>query len=83
MLIASMIVKVMPDKAEEIALFLERLPNVTNYGVHKENNIIVVIEAHDEEQLENLAKYILDSYEDVLGVFPTFVGSDEEDTELT
>lgn len=77
MLIASMIVKVAPEKANEISQLLGRIPNVASYGVHKENNIIVVAEAHDEEQLEKLSKYILEEYDEVLGVFPTFVGSDE------
>lgn len=81
MLIASMIVKVIPEHAEEVAQQLERTPNITSYGVHKENNIIIVTEAHDVEQLENIARYILETYPDVLGVFPTFVGSEEEDVE--
>ncbi len=75
MLISSMLVKVIPEKADEIAQLLERIPNVTNYGVHNENNIVIVVESHDKEQLENLCKYIMESYEDVLGVFPTYVGN--------
>lgn len=78
MIIASMIVKVVPEKAEDIAQQLRRIPNVTTYGVHKENNIIVVAEAHDEEQLQNLSKYIMEEFEDVWGVFPTYMTSDEE-----
>jgi nitrate reductase NapAB chaperone NapD len=79
MLIASMIVKVVPEKAEEVAQSLGRIPNVTTYGVHKENNIIVVAEAHDVEQLENLSKYLMMEYENVLGVFPTYLTSDEDE----
>lgn len=78
MLVASMIVKTDPERAAEVARQLGRMPNVTSYGVHKEENIVLVAEAHDEAQLENLARYILDTFDDVWGVFPTFVGSDEE-----
>lgn len=78
MLVASMIVKADPGRAEEVARQLGRMPNVTSYGVHKEENIVLVAEAHDEAQLENLARYILDTFEDAWGVFPTFVGDDEE-----
>ncbi len=78
MLIASMIVKVVPEKAEEVTQQLERIPNVTTYGVHKEKNLIIVAEAHDAEQLENLSKYIMNTFDGVLGVFPTYVTADEE-----
>jgi nitrate reductase NapAB chaperone NapD len=78
MLIASMIVKAEPELAEEVARQLGRVPGVTTYGVHKEENIVVVAEAQDEAQLENLAEYILESFEGAWGVFPTFVGSDAD-----
>ncbi len=70
-----MLVKVIPEKADEIAQLLERIPNVTNYGVHNENSIVIVVESHDKEQLENLCKYIMESYEDVFGVFSTYDGN--------
>lgn len=76
MLIASMIVKVDEAASEYVAQQLERIPNVTTYGVHRGTNIIVVAEAHDESQLENLARFIMESFEDVWGVFPTYVTSD-------
>ncbi len=79
MLIASMIVKTKPERADEVARQLQRMPNVTTYGVHKDANIIVVVEAHDEEQLENFTSYLMREYADILGVFPTFVGSDEDE----
>jgi nitrate reductase NapAB chaperone NapD len=78
MLVASMIVKVEPAQAEEVARQLGRMPGVTTYGVHKEENVVVVAEAHDEAQLENLGKYILAEFEGVWGVYPTFVASDDE-----
>lgn len=78
MLIASMIVKAEPELAEEVSRQLGRAPGVTTYGVHKEVNIVVVAEAHDVEQLENLSRYILDNFEGAWGVYPTFVGSDAE-----
>jgi nitrate reductase NapAB chaperone NapD len=78
MLVASMVVKTAPGRAEEISRQLGRIPNVTTYGVHKEVNIVLVVEAHDEAQLENLARFIVDSFEDAWAVFPTFVGEDAE-----
>lgn len=76
-LIAGMIVKVDPERAGEVARQLGRIPNVSTYGVHKEENIVLVAEGHDEGQLENLARYIVGTFEGVRGVYPTFIGSDE------
>jgi nitrate reductase NapAB chaperone NapD len=81
MLVASMIVKAEPEQAEEVCRQLGRVPGVTTYGVHKEVNIVVVAEAQDVEQLENLAKYIVENFEGAWGVYPTFIGSDDEPAE--
>lgn len=78
MLVASMIVKAEPEQAEEVCRQLGRVPGVTTYGVHKDVNIVVVAEAQDVEQLENLATYIVENFEGAWGVYPTFVGSDDE-----
>jgi nitrate reductase NapAB chaperone NapD len=78
MLVASMVVKVDPKLAEEVSRQVGRVPGLTTYGVHKEENVVVVAEAHDEAQLENMARYILDNFEGAWAVFPTFVGSDRD-----
>jgi nitrate reductase NapAB chaperone NapD len=77
MLVASMVVKVDPEQAEELSRQFGRIPGLTTYGVHKEDNVVVVAEARDEAQLENMARYILDNFEGARGVFPTFVASDD------
>jgi nitrate reductase NapAB chaperone NapD len=78
MIISSMIVTTKTGKAEETALNLKRIPNVSTHGVYKGDNIIVVAEAEKEEDLVNLARYIMNEYPDVLGTFPTFISSDED-----
>ena len=78
MYIASMIIRVNPQKAQQIADELEELDNVTTYGVHKEENIVLVAEALEVKELENLSRYILETYDDVIGVFPTYLTYDEE-----
>ena len=77
MLIASSIVKVPAAKAEETAELLGRVPGVTSFGVHRETNVIIVTEAHDQEQLEGLHEHILEEFPDVLGLFPSFVADEE------
>ncbi|RMD94424.1 MAG: hypothetical protein D6814_14540 [Calditrichaeota bacterium] len=78
MLISSMIVKTRPGKAGAVLPMLEKIPRVSTYGIHRGNNIIVVAESHDLKQLENLTAFILDTMEDVLGVFPTYLNFEEE-----
>ena len=78
MIIASMIVKTMLGKAEEVMLKLSKLPNISTHGIYKEDNIIVVIEAEKEEELESFAKYISSEIDDVLGVYPTFISAENE-----
>lgn len=77
MLIASMIVKVSAAAAEEVSRQLGRIPGLTTYGVHQGENIVVVAEARDEQQLENFARHIVDTFEEVTGVYPTFVASED------
>lgn len=79
MLIASMIVKVVPAEAQAVQAQLQRLPNVTTYGIHKEDNIILVTEARSVEALEQLSKHVTHEIAGVLGVFPTYVTEDEEE----
>ncbi|MBL1211819.1 MAG: hypothetical protein HND52_00560 [Ignavibacteriae bacterium] len=78
MIIASMIVKTETEKVNDIVLKLQKLPNVTTHGVHKENNIIVLVEAESDDKLKEIGRYISSEFEGVYGTYPTFVSGDEE-----
>ncbi len=77
MIVASLIVKCDPVYVNEIVIRLNKIPDVTTYGVHKENNIIALIEAETEVQLKELSRYISSEFEGVLGTYPTFIGNDD------
>jgi nitrate reductase NapAB chaperone NapD len=77
MLIASMVVKTRPDAAQDVMLSLGKLPGVTTHGVHGESNIILLAEAETEEDMESLTKYIMNEFKGVLGIFPTYLSSDQ------
>lgn len=77
-LISSMIVRVKPEKADEILAQLKKIPDVETYGVHKEENIILVAEGRDVGQIENLVAYINQEFADVVGVYPTYLSWDED-----
>ncbi len=81
MIVASMIIKVKPEKAEETAKLISEIPSITTYGVHKEDNIIAVIEAETGKELESLSQSILREFENVLGLYPTYLTTDESDGE--
>lgn len=83
MIIASMIITTKTGMAEEVALQLKRIPNLTTHGVYKGDNIIVVLEAEKEEELVNMSRYIMNEFEGILGTYPTFIANenDFEETE--
>lgn len=82
MIIASMVVTTKTGMAEEVALQLKTIPNLTTHGIYKGDNIIVVMEAKKEEELLNMSRYIMNEFDGILGTFPTFVASEEEIEEL-
>lgn len=82
MIIASVVVKTIEDKAENLVLKLNDIPNVTTHGIHKNDNIIVLIEADSAEHLEGIGKFINSEFEEVMGTYPTFISTDVESEEL-
>ena len=79
MLIASMIVKVVPEHAERIEAHLNTLDSVTSYGVHKTDNIIAVVEAQNVHEIEELSNNLMKEYDAVLGVYPTYLTVDDDE----
>lgn len=77
MIIASMIIKVVPEAAEDVVLELKKIPNVSTHGIYKEENIVVVVETEREAQLEDFTRFIMGEFDGIIGTFPTFVGSEE------
>lgn len=77
MLITSMIVRALPEKVHALSRLLDKIPNVSTHGVHKQEYIIVVAETRDVPQLENLISYIANEFDDVLEVFTTYANWEE------
>jgi nitrate reductase NapAB chaperone NapD len=78
MIIASLIIKCDPSKVDEINLNISKLPNVTTHGIHKEDNLIVLIEAQNEDEIENFTRYIQAEFDGILGTYPSFISSEEQ-----
>ncbi|MCP4399092.1 MAG: chaperone NapD [bacterium] len=79
MLVASMIVKVIPEHAEDIEAYLNTIPSITTYGIHKTDNIIAVAEAQTVQEIEELSSNLMKKHEAVLGVYPTYLTVDDDE----
>ena len=78
MIVASLIIKCDPEKIDEVTLNISKIPNVTTHGVYKEDNLIVLIEADTEEEIENFSRYIQSEFDGIMGTYPSFISSEEE-----
>jgi nitrate reductase NapAB chaperone NapD len=78
MRVAGMIVTAAPELADEVARHLGRVRGVRVYGVHRGVNVVLVAEAYDEEQIENLSWYIRGSFDGVRAVATTIVRADPD-----
>ncbi len=76
--IAGVVVVTLPEKTSEVLQALKRLSQVTTYGVHKDNNIIAVLESESTSGLERLSNRISRSIEGVIGVFPAYINFEDE-----
>lgn len=81
MLISGVVLLIQPEKSMQISTELKKYPNITTYGIHKENYIIAVFEADDEKQMKILSENLVQQIDGVLGVYPTYMQFDEEGDE--
>lgn len=75
--ISGILVKVEPEKAQGVLKKLQTINNVTTYGIHKENNIIIVIEGKSVEEINSIITHIQDNIEAVIGVFPAYINFED------
>lgn len=78
MRVAGMIVTTAPGQADEVARSLGRVRGISVYGVHRGIDVVLVAEAYDEEQIENLSGYIRWSFDGVRSVSTTVLPVDPD-----
>jgi hypothetical protein len=76
--VAGVLVLTAPGAGPRVAARLVREPGVTLTGGDGESRIAAVWEGADGATLERLAGQLLADDPEILGLFPTFVGRDEE-----
>ncbi|MFO0581698.1 MAG: hypothetical protein U0229_05465 [Anaeromyxobacter sp.] len=76
--VAGVLLVTTPGAAPRVAARLAAAPGMTLAGGDGDSRVAAVWEAEDGEGLEALAARLLAEDPEVLGVFPTFVGDDQE-----
>lgn len=77
-LVVGAVVETIPDKAEGVALRLGRMEGVQVVGCDGKNRIAIVWDAPDGKHLERALREVIQKDEEILGVYPTFAGLDEQ-----
>jgi nitrate reductase NapAB chaperone NapD len=77
--VAGVLIETVPGAAPRVAARLLRTPGVTLHGGDGSQRLAAVLDAASGEALEALSERLLAADAEILGVYPTFVGADEED----
>ncbi len=77
MVVAGVVIETVAGAGARVAARLLREPGVELQGGDGARRIAAVLEGRSGETLEALAQRLVDGDDEILGVYPTFVGSDE------
>ncbi len=75
--IAGLVIMTKPDKADEVLDELKQVSGITTYGIHKDNNIIAVLDTTSIEELKSTSLLILNDIPNVMGVYPSSVNYED------
>ena len=74
--VAGVVIETVPGAEPRVAARLLRVPGVTLHGGDGDHRIAAVLDAPSGATLEELSQRLLASDEEILGVYPTFIGSE-------
>lgn len=72
MVIAGVLVKTEVGRGEEVLEKLKRVEGVTTYGLHKEINIVTVVEGETAQEARRITEE-MGKLDGVLGAFPVYI----------
>ena len=75
MIVAGLVVETTAGAARSVAARLARVPGLEVPGTDERQRIAVVWSAADGEALERAAEDLVRGDEEILGVYPTYVGA--------
>jgi nitrate reductase NapAB chaperone NapD len=76
MVVAGVVIHTYPGAAPKVALRLQGIPGLTIHAGDGSSRIAAVWSADSAAALETMAENLVSSADDIVGVFPTFVGED-------
>ncbi len=77
--IAGVVILTRKEEASQVLNRLQNMENVTTYGVHKENNIIAVLEGRTPKELERINDKLVKEIPGILGIYPAYVNYEDLD----
>jgi nitrate reductase NapAB chaperone NapD len=78
MVVAGLVIETLPERAASVAARLYLHRGLKIQGDDGDRRLAAVWTGADGEEMERVAEEIIATDEDVLGIYPTFVGQDEE-----
>ena len=78
-IVAGVLVETTPGAEPRVAARLAREPGISLIGGDGRSRIAAVWHAPDGKALESLSRRLLSEDREILGIYPTFVGQDEEE----
>lgn len=78
MIVAGVLIETVPGAEPRVAARLLRFPGLTLQGGDGRHRIAAVVEADSGAALEEVTERLLATDEEILGIFPTFVGTEGE-----
>lgn len=78
MVIAGLVIETVPGSAPRVAARLALIEELVVHGGDGDRRIAAVWSAADGESLDGMAGELLRGDGEIVGVFPTFVGDDQE-----
>jgi hypothetical protein len=78
MVVAGILIETAPGAEARVAARLLALPGITLEGGDGQRRIAAVLQAASGAALEDLTRRVLAEDEEVLGIYPTFVGAEDE-----
>jgi nitrate reductase NapAB chaperone NapD len=78
MVIAGILIETVHGAVARVASRLLALPGISLQGGDGQRRIAAVVQAASGAALEELTQRLLAGDEEILGVFPTFVGAEED-----
>lgn len=77
--IAGMVIETRPGQGPFVACRLESTPGLSIVGGDGDHRLAAVWSASSGRELERAVERLIHDDEDILGVYPTFIGLDEDD----